>query len=110
MVPSFTAGATLVTKATQVVFSLIAVEVGRAGDVKNIGATAGTVFIFKAFHASAGAQHIVMIHYIMAQFSAAAAQALRPDVGGRVHQHPGGVRSEERRVGKECRSRWSPYH
>ena len=30
-------------------------------------------------------------------------------VGGRkffVH----GIRSEERRVGKECRSRWSPYH
>ena len=34
------------------------------------------------------------------------------------HSHPGyaGVidieagRSEERRVGKECRSRWSPYH
>src|SRR2546422_3879633 len=25
-------------------------------------------------------------------------------LGGRV------VRSEERRVGKECRSRWSPYH
>ena len=22
----------------------------------------------------------------------------------------GGNRSEERRVGKECRSRWSPYH
>ena len=22
----------------------------------------------------------------------------------------GGRRSEERRVGKECRSRWSPYH
>ena len=21
-----------------------------------------------------------------------------------------GLRSEERRVGKECRSRWSPYH
>src|SRR3712207_6945047 len=29
------------------------------------------------------------------------------------HQFPSpllGVRSEERRVGKECRSRWSPYH
>ena len=33
-------------------------------------------------------------------------------------RHPGGnlcidpvePRSEERRVGKECRSRWSPYH
>ena len=23
---------------------------------------------------------------------------------------PAGLRSEERRVGKECRSRWSPYH
>ena len=23
---------------------------------------------------------------------------------------PGFTRSEERRVGKECRSRWSPYH
>src|SRR5256885_3474576 len=25
-------------------------------------------------------------------------------------QHEAPVRSEERRVGKECRSRWSPYH
>ena len=24
--------------------------------------------------------------------------------------YPGCDRSEERRVGKECRSRWSPYH
>ena len=24
--------------------------------------------------------------------------------------HPDSYRSEERRVGKECRSRWSPYH
>ena len=26
------------------------------------------------------------------------------------HNESYGVRSEERRVGKECRSRWSPYH
>src|SRR5690242_21187560 len=26
------------------------------------------------------------------------------------HGFQGGERSEERRVGKECRSRWSPYH
>ena len=25
-------------------------------------------------------------------------------------RHGEAVRSEERRVGKECRSRWSPYH
>jgi len=24
--------------------------------------------------------------------------------------YAGAIRSEERRVGKECRSRWSPYH
>ena len=29
------------------------------------------------------------------------------DTGG---SSPGNVRSEERRVGKECRSRWSPDH
>ena len=28
---------------------------------------------------------------------------------GRMEEEAG-VRSEERRVGKECRSRWSPYH
>ena len=27
-----------------------------------------------------------------------------------VAEYGGGDRSEERRVGKECRSRWSPYH
>src|ERR1035441_7845655 len=32
--------------------------------------------------------------------------------GQRLHRHQGlcGTRLEERRVGKECRSRWSPYH
>ena len=34
-----------------------------------------------------------------------------PPMGGRIFQGQVGVpRSEERRVGKECRSRWSPYH
>ena len=27
-----------------------------------------------------------------------------------LHKTVAKVRSEERRVGKECRSRWSPYH
>ena len=27
-----------------------------------------------------------------------------------AHDGEGENRSEERRVGKECRSRWSPYH
>src|SRR5256885_7580068 len=28
----------------------------------------------------------------------------------RIRTNGEGLRSEERRVGKECRSRWSPYH
>ena len=28
----------------------------------------------------------------------------------KLFQYAGASRSEERRVGKECRSRWSPYH
>src|SRR2546422_6352716 len=33
------------------------------------------------------------------------------DVFENLEQYePAGMRSEERRVGKECRSRWSPYH
>src|SRR2546422_11021813 len=36
---------------------------------------------------------------------------LRPlEVIGQVDEQTRLVRSEERRVGKECRSRWSPYH
>src|ERR1039458_5549105 len=38
----------------------------------------------------------------------AVAGSLRPEEG-RARQESHG-RSEERRVGKECRSRWSPYH
>src|SRR2546430_11197234 len=36
--------------------------------------------------------------------------ALADRDGIQVHGEPRGRRSEERRVGKECRSRWSPYH
>src|ERR1035438_3271178 len=33
-----------------------------------------------------------------------------PSAGPKVSRSSGLGRSEERRVGKECRSRWSPYH
>ena len=38
-----------------------------------------------------------------------AARATPGDLG-RILAKAGTARSEERRVGKECRSRWSPYH
>jgi len=36
--------------------------------------------------------------------------ALDPDEAAELARELAGDRSEERRVGKECRSRWSPYH
>ena len=38
------------------------------------------------------------------------AENLFDDVKSSLNQHWNDFRSEERRVGKECRSRWSPYH
>jgi len=40
-----------------------------------------------------------------------AATGAKKSWGGRLTaQADAATRSEERRVGKECRSRWSPYH
>src|SRR5437016_8753498 len=36
--------------------------------------------------------------------------SLQRSVGCKTNTDDGQLRSEERRVGKECRSRWSPYH
>ena len=38
------------------------------------------------------------------------AKILNKVLANRIQQHIKRIRSEERRVGKECRSRWSPYH
>ena len=37
-------------------------------------------------------------------------EGAQPDPVGRTVVGQPAMRSEERRVGKECRSRWSPYH
>ena len=39
--------------------------------------------------------------------------AMKMVASAKLHKAQGAIenmRSEERRVGKECRSRWSPYH
>ena len=58
----------------------------------------------------------------LSQLLVVSTQTVRRDIRklseqGLITRHHGGagrvssvMRSEERRVGKECRSRWSPYH
>src|SRR3989454_9349692 len=43
-------------------------------------------------------------------FAANGGSDSRALIGSARSTNPGADRSEERRVGKECRSRWSPYH
>src|SRR5258708_4270545 len=56
---------------------------------------------------STGIVNAVVSVQVGSQVSGTVAK-LNVDFNSRVRK--GDVRSEERRVGKECRSRWSPYH
>src|SRR3989454_12827606 len=47
---------------------------------------------------------------LLLYLSAGALARLSAVPDGLLVLSPDGFRSEERRVGKECRSRWSPYH
>src|SRR5256885_8173734 len=58
--------------------------------------------------------NIIDLGSLRARAEAAGAAAKIPpelgEVAARTQNVSGLTRSEERRVGKECRSRWSPYH
>ena len=49
---------------------------------------------------------LVVVHAVGGRGVDDAGAVAVADVVGQIHT----TRSEERRVGKECRSRWSPYH
>src|SRR5438874_9996470 len=49
-------------------------------------------------------------HQVFAQDAEAHLRSLIGQLAGTCDGVPVPPRSEERRVGKECRSRWSPYH
>src|SRR3989449_1995155 len=52
----------------------------------------------------------VGVDHDTAQFAAESLRCWWQQMGSRVYPKAKDLRSEERRVGKECRSRWSPYH
>src|SRR6476646_11513130 len=62
-------------------------------------------------HCVTGVQTCVLpISYVRAHAAMAAIASREPAHTPRPWDYPCSTRSEERRVGKECRSRWSPYH
>ena len=75
---------------------------------------------FRGHHAFLVSQMLAHLDYLeeaIATVTTQIEEVLRPfaAVVARLDTIPGisrrvAVRSEERRVGKECRSRWSPYH
>jgi len=75
------------------------------------GAPSGFTIPIRELKLSAGAEFIVAIAgaiFLSAPWIARHCQSWVNCM--RLRSAPPRVRSEERRVGKECRSRWSPYH
>src|SRR2546425_13333396 len=57
-----------------------------------------------------GANHVPAIESPAGQGAAFVRAPVLDRVDAVLTAEDGDLRSEERRVGKECRSRWSPYH
>ena len=62
-------------------------------------------------HGGRGGLHVhFAMHIADADFDAAVERLESKGCEVKYTEFEGAGRSEERRVGKECRSRWSPYH
>src|SRR5256885_8200098 len=79
-----------------------------SSDVCSSDLMVSAIGIFVLFPGTVGTTLTFYVHYVLnwllASFSVIVVQTLLWPLNTRQR------RSEERRVGKECRSRWSPYH
>ena len=70
----------------------------------------GTVAIVQTRGHRTGRDARAAVGYVEAADGSLLVAAGRPEVAWARNLLADPARSEERRVGKECRSRWSPYH
>ena len=94
---------------------------GTAGPLEGVPIAHKDIFVTREFDTTAGSH---MLKNYRSPFDATVVQRLREAgmvtlgklncdefaMGSANENSAFGLRSEERRVGKECRSRWSPYH
>ena len=73
-----------------------------------LGITGVHTLIYEPAYTSS-ATLVVTVKGQTSAYSSLSVTSQMADVFGEVFQSTA-LRSEERRVGKECRSRWSPYH
>src|SRR2546425_950311 len=83
--------------------ALNGLQVGNSGAVTHLAAAVDLCDATVGLAAAQGANLLLVHHGLFWG-------GLRPLVGPHYLRVARLVRSEERRVGKECRSRWSPYH
>src|SRR5262249_4528981 len=81
---------TLVTKPTHII-PFFTKQVAETGNIKTCRAPAEIIFVLIAVHGTRSAYPEMMVHQVMAQFAAAAAQSARPYIRGRIEQYPGAV-------------------
>ena len=88
----------------------------RVGHLRDEGELVRNLAAREALHGLAAQQHFARLrlrHACQQAHKAGFARAVGADQPHRracAHGERDQLRSEERRVGKECRSRWSPYH
>src|SRR5690606_10958424 len=77
--PTAPAGRPLVTESAYIIAPVVT-DVAKTRDVQSIGPTAVIILIQVAFDASVGPAAEVVVHRVMAEFTAAAAQTTFPDI------------------------------
>src|SRR5258706_1581203 len=90
MLPSLTACTSLVSESTNVI-AFITKEIAVTWNIKSIGPPSEIIVVKISIYCSAYAYIQVMVHYIMPQFTTAAAKTIRPYIRGRIHQYPSTV-------------------
>src|SRR6185312_559010 len=88
--PTVPACAALVTKTTQII-ALVAEKIGKPHNVYPIGSSAVIILVLISFHDTGRADIVLMIHHVVSELPAAAAESAGPDIRCGVHQDPGAV-------------------